>query len=116
MEIQLSPEYQIITDSEQFIVQRFITTTKTVEDEIIVNTSWRTLGYYPQINQALRCISKNILLINKDLDVIVNKLNLLDIKIEEIRSRLENTRINDLVSVMEVSNSLEDESEEYENE
>jgi len=114
MIMQLGKEYQIVTNSNEFAAQRFITTTTTVENKTVTNTSWKTIGFYPQINQALRCVSKNILLMNDDLDVIINKLNLLDIRIEEIHSLLENTCVKDLVKVIEASDQVKEEFEESE--
>ena len=123
MEIKLSNEYQIISNDVEFITQRLVITKtiKTIKNEdgtetIIHGTkpTWKNIGFFGNINHCLRMVAKNILLTNKDLDIIINKLNLLDIKIEEIRELLENTRVKDLVKVMK--ENLEEElveSEEY---
>lgn len=114
MEINLSSEYRIITDEFQFIVQRMSVTQPGIntKPENVGKEVWKDLGYFPKINSALKFVAKNILLVNNDLDIIVNKLNLLDIKIEAIRSQLENTRIAELLQVVEAP-SNEFESEDY---
>jgi len=113
MEIQLTEEYRITSDSEQFIVQKMsiIQDGKFTKAENIGKPKWSDIGYFPKVNQALKFVSNNILLTNKDLDIIINKLNLLDIKIEAIRGQLENTRISELIKVMETSEQIEDEIE-----
>ena len=115
MIINLSNEYKIVTDEFQFIVQRMSITQAgaNTKEENIGKEVWKDLGYFPKINSALKFVAKNILLSNNDLDIIINKLNLLDIKIEEIRSLLENTRINELLEVIEGNGKKElEESEE----
>ena len=83
----------------EFVVQKMniIVKGENTKDENVGKENWSSIGFFPKIDQALRCITKHILLVNDDLDVIVTKLNNIDIKIEEIRERLENTRITDLL-------------------
>ena len=117
MDIKLSNEYRITSDGTQFIAQT-MTVTKASKQTLEANIGkekWTDIGYYTKMNQVLRCIANHIPLANKDLDVIITKLNLLDIKIDEIRELLENTRIKDLIDI-KITEPVEEvllESEEY---
>jgi hypothetical protein len=104
MEIQLSNEYRIVSDEFQFVVQsmKLIQASKMTKEENIGKEKWSDIGYFPKINQALKCVSNNILLANKDLDVIITKLNNLDIKIDEIKELLESTRIKGLLETKNI--------------
>ena len=106
MEIQLSNEYQIVTDGMQFIVQvkKAIQASRMTKEENIGKERWVDIGYFPKVNQALKHVSNHILLVNKDLDVIITKLNNLDIKIDEIKDLLESTRIKSTEEVEVIAN------------
>lgn len=95
MEIKLSDDLQIITDDLQFILQerRVVQDSKFTKPENVGNEYWENIGYHPNVKYAMNQVVKNILLKNDDLKVIINLLNELDIKIDEIRSQLRNTRI-----------------------
>jgi len=95
MKIQLTKEYQVITDELQFIVQRVkvTTATKLTNPDNIGKESWVTIGNFPNIQYCVNFIAKNIVLVNDDLEIIVDRLNELDAKVDSIREFLTNTRI-----------------------
>ena len=111
MIIKLSNEYKITTNSMEFVVQKMniIVKGENTKAENVGKENWMPIGYYPKINQAIQCVSKHILLVNDDLDIIVSKLNEVDIKVEEIREQLENTRVKELLKVPVESEVDEDE-------
>ena len=114
MIIKLSNEYKIVTNTMEFVVQKMniIVKGENTKEENVGKENWTSIGYFPKINQAIQCVSKHILLVNDDLDVIVNKLNEIDIKVEEIRHQLENTRVKDLIKQNKIEETkIEDEEE-----
>jgi len=88
----------------EFVVQKMniIVKGENTKDENVGKENWVSIGYFPKINQAIRCVSKHILLVNDDLETIISKLNTIDIKIEEIRALLENKRIKELEESEEI--------------
>jgi len=52
-----------------------------------------TIGNFPNIQYCVNFIAKNIVLVNDDLEIIVDRLNELDAKVDSIREFLTNTRI-----------------------
>jgi len=118
MIINLTDKERVITDSMQFIVQakRIIQASKNTKAENVGNEEWGNVGYFPSINYALRYISKNIVLENDDFKVMVEKLNQLDIKIDEVKELLENMRVKDLLTVNKFEAVEELLEEKYEGE
>ena len=122
MKINLTDTERIITDSMQFIVQakRIVQASKSTKEENVGNEVWDNVGYFASINYALRYISKNIVLENDDFFVMIEKLNQLDIKIDEVKELLENTRIKELLEIKNMPFDEEDteelKAEEYEGE
>jgi len=104
MIIKLSNEYKIVTNNMEFVVQKMniIAKGENTKEENVGKENWISIGYFPKINQAIQCVSKHILLVNDDLNIIVNKLNIIDLKIEKIRALLENTRVKELKESEEI--------------
>jgi len=113
MIVNLSDTERVITDNLQFITQSK-SIIKTGENK--GNEVWTNTGNHPGINFALRHIAKNIVLENDDFKVMVEKLNQLDIKIDEVRELLENMRVKDLLTVNKFEAVEELVEEEYEGE
>ena len=95
MKLQITPDLRVVTSDVEFILQqrKVVQDGKFTKEENIGNEYWENIGFHPNVNYALNQISKQILLDNDDLDVIIEKLNELDNKIEEIRVQLTNSRI-----------------------
>jgi len=95
MELQISKDLRIVSSDVEFILQKrkVVQAGQFTKEENIGKEVWESIGFHPSVNFALKQISKQIVLDNKDLPVIIEKLNELDNKIEEIRVQLTNSRI-----------------------
>lgn len=91
MKINIGDEYRIRTDEYQFIVEKKVIVKAGIltKEENIGKEKWNVLGYYGNIDSALKSIAKNVLISNDDINVIIDKLNLIQSEIKDIKSLLE---------------------------
>ncbi|CAG7840018.1 hypothetical protein CLOHAE12215_01434 [Clostridium haemolyticum] len=82
--------YKIVTDDKQFIVQKkkVIQAGRLTKEENIGKEYWEDFKYFTNLNFALKFIKKTILLDNDDLNIIMEKLNQLEDKIDEFTKKL----------------------------
>ncbi|KGM93299.1 hypothetical protein IRP63_14385 (plasmid) [Clostridium botulinum] len=82
--------YKIVTDDKQFIVQKkkVVQAGRLTKEENIGKEYWEDVGYFTNLNFALKFIKKTILLDNDDLKVIMDRLNQLEGKIDEFTQKL----------------------------
>lgn len=97
MKINIGDEYRIRTDEYQFIVEKkgIVEAGRLTKEENIGKEKWSILGYYGDIDFALKSIARNVLISNDDINVIIDKLNLIQSEIKGIKNLLE-VRRNDL--------------------
>lgn len=90
MKLDISNEYRICTDEFQFIVQqkKVVQENKLTNPENIGKEYWKDIAYCNSLDFALKFICKNVLLTNDDINVIIDKLNEIESKIEEIEKYL----------------------------
>ena len=91
MIIEIDKDYRIITDEMQYIVQRsnIVKATKNTKPENIGKKKWVNIAYITSIDAAIRYITKNITLLNNDTKTILDKLDVVYAKIDELGLILE---------------------------
>lgn len=84
-------EYQLVTDSRQFIIQKERVTQEGqfTKAENVGEVYYENIAYYSNLDMALKYLSKLVLLENDDLRVIKTKLKQLENKIDEFIRILE---------------------------
>lgn len=91
MKLKLNDEYQIITSDSNFIPQQLkvIQAGRLTKEENVGKEIWKDLGYFTNLQSALKSIPTNIMLENDDLQVIIDKLNEIDANIKDIKELIE---------------------------
>lgn len=88
-------DYVISTDERQFIVYRkdIIKASRTTKAKNIGKEKLTPIGYFTHLDSALKCVPQSIIKSNKDLCVIIDKLNAIEgdikvlIKASKLRSK-----------------------------
>jgi hypothetical protein len=82
--------YKIVTDEKQFIVQekKVVQESKLTKAENVGKEYYIDIAYCTMLDFALKFLSNRVLLQNDDLDVILDKLKVLQSKIEAFTSML----------------------------
>jgi hypothetical protein len=96
MIIEIDKDYRIITDENQYIVQRAKITkaSKQTKPENIGKPKWINIAYVSSITFALRFICKNITLLDNDTQSILAKLDNVYSRIDELDITLKNKLID----------------------
>lgn len=78
--------YRIISDERQFIIQSvgYVTESKVTKEENIGKEKTKNLAYYTSFKNALKYIANKIILDNDDIKIIMDKLNELERKIDDM--------------------------------
>lgn len=92
MIIDINGDYRIVTDENQYIVQKMkvVKNTRLTKEENIGKTKWSNIAYVTNIDTALRFICKNITLLDNDTKSILAKLDVVYKRIEELDITLQN--------------------------
>lgn len=79
-------DYRIISDERQFIIQSvgYVTESKVTKEENIGKEKTKNLAYYVSFKNALKYLANKIILDNDDTKIILDKLNELERKIDDI--------------------------------
>jgi hypothetical protein len=77
---------RIITDERQFIVQekKVVQESELTKAENVGNEYWKDLAYCRTLNYALKYLCKREVLANHDLKVILQRIKLIEAKIDEM--------------------------------
>lgn len=91
MKLKLNDEYRIITSDSNFIPQQLkvIQASRLTKEENVGKEVWKDLGYFTNLQSALKSIPTNIMLENDDLGVIIDKLNKIENNIKGIKEFME---------------------------
>ena len=78
-------DYMLVTDDKQFIIQKkkVVQAGPLTKEQNIGKEYWEDEAYCANLNFALKFLSKRVLLENDDLQVIKEKLDKIESKIEE---------------------------------
>jgi len=88
-------EYLITSDERQFIVSRrsIVQAGRMAKAENVGKEKIEPIAYCTSIDYALKIACKNVLMVNDDLTIIMDKLNAIEVKIKEFTRVLEGNRI-----------------------
>ena len=86
MIIDINTDYRVITDDQQYIVQRgkIVVAGKHTKLENVGKKKWVNIAYVTSIDTAIRFICKNITLLDNDTKSILDKLDEVYAKIDEL--------------------------------
>ncbi|EHR9039721.1 hypothetical protein [Clostridium perfringens] len=82
-------DYRIISDERQFIIQSvgYVTESKVTKKENIGKEKTKNLAYYVSFKNALKYLANKIILDNGDTKIILDKLNELERKIDDMEEK-----------------------------
>ena len=82
-------DYRIISDERQFIIQSvgYVTESKVTKKENIGKEKTKNLAYYRSFKNVLKYLANKIVLDNDDTKIILNKLNELERKIDNMEEK-----------------------------
>lgn len=82
-------DYRIISDERQFIIQSvgYVTESKITKKENIGKEKTKNLAYYRSFNNVLKYLANKIVLDNDDTKIILDKLNELERKIDDMEGK-----------------------------
>ncbi|AQW28506.1 hypothetical protein [Clostridium perfringens] len=82
-------DYRIISDERQFIIQSvgYVTESKVTKKENIGKEKTKNLAYYTSFKNALKYLANKIVLDNDDIKIIMDKLNELERKIDNMEGK-----------------------------
>ena len=81
--------YRIISDERQFIIQSvgYVTESKVTKKENIGKEKTKNLAYYRSFKNVLKYLANKIVLDNDDTKIILDKLNELERKIDNMEGK-----------------------------
>lgn len=81
--------YRIISDERQFIIQSvgYVTESKVTKRENIGKEKAKNLAYYRSFKNVLKYLANKIVLDNDDTKIILDKLNELERKIDDMEEK-----------------------------
>lgn len=81
--------YRIISDKRQFIIQSvgYVTESKVTKKENIGKEKTKNLAYYRSFKNVLKYLANKIVLDNDDTKIILDKLNELERKIDNMEEK-----------------------------
>lgn len=81
--------YRIISDERQFIIQSvgYVTESKVTKKENIGKEKTKNLAYYRSFKNVLKYLANKIVLDNDDTKIILDKLNELERKIDNMEEK-----------------------------
>ena len=82
-------DYRIISDERQFIIQSvgYVTESKVTKKENIGKEKTKNLAYYRSFKNVLKYLANKIVLDNADIKIILDKLNELERKIDDMEEK-----------------------------
>ncbi|MDH2459468.1 hypothetical protein QDR07_13200 [Clostridium perfringens] len=82
-------DYRIISDERQFIIQSvgYVTESKVTKKENIGKEKTKNLAYYRSFKNVLKYLANKIVLDNDDIKIILDKLNELERKIDDMEEK-----------------------------
>lgn len=82
-------DYRIISDERQFIIQSvgYVTESKVTKKENIGKEKTKNLAYYRSFKNVLKYLANKIVLDNDDTKIIMDKLNELERKIDNMEEK-----------------------------
>ncbi|HAT4309086.1 TPA: hypothetical protein I9080_002930 [Clostridium perfringens] len=82
-------DYRIISDERQFIIQSigYVTESKVTKKENIGKEKTKNLAYYRSFKNVLKYLANKIVLDNNDTKIILDKLNELERKIDDMEEK-----------------------------
>ncbi|ELC8411529.1 hypothetical protein ACV3RC_14530 [Clostridium perfringens] len=82
-------DYRIISDERQFIIQSvgYVTESKVTKKENIGKEKTKNLAYYRSFKNVLKYLANKIVLDNDDTKIILDKLNELERKIDNMEEK-----------------------------
>ena len=91
MELLLGKQYKVVSDERQYILQTLRVTkeSKLTLVENIGKEKWVDLGYFRKLSEVLKAAGDQVILDNKELPVIIEKLRELQVEINKITNLLE---------------------------
>ncbi|MBU3186636.1 hypothetical protein [Clostridium estertheticum] len=93
MELILGKNYKVVSDERQFILQTLKVTkaSKLTLPENVGKETWSDIGYYRKLKEVLKAAGDQVVLDNKELPVIIEKLKELQLEINKISNLFEIT-------------------------
>lgn len=82
-------DYRIISDERQFIIQSvgYVTESKVTKKENIGKEKTKNIAYYRSFKNVLKYLANKIVLDNDDTKIILDKLNELERKIDNMEEK-----------------------------